>query len=65
MSFSLRDVHITRADPEEMPWSLLLDADPSKTRVESYLSDQFTRIAKYEGEVVGVYALVKQAPMRF
>lgn len=65
MSFSLRDVKITRAREGEMPWTLLLDADPSKSRVESYLSDEFTRIAIYGDEVIGVYAMTKHAPTRF
>jgi ribosomal protein S18 acetylase RimI-like enzyme len=46
-----------RPYPEEIPWDLLLDADPSRARVESYLSDELTRVAKLDDVVLGVYAL--------
>jgi ribosomal protein S18 acetylase RimI-like enzyme len=63
--FEPRDARILRPYPEEMPWDLLLDADPSRARVESYLSDDYTRIAKYDERVLGVYALARHAPTRF
>ena len=40
-----------------MPWDLLLDADPSRARIESYLTEQLTRIAKHDDAVIGVYVL--------
>ena len=55
--FDPRDARILRPYPEEVPWNLLLDADPSRTRIESYLSDSLTRIAKRDDDVIGVYAL--------
>ena len=64
--FKVRDVPDRQSErPAEMPWDLLLDADPSRTRVEGYLGDEFTRIAKYREEVVGVYALIRHAATRF
>ena len=57
--FRPRDARILRPYPEEMPWDLLLDADPSRTRVERYLTEEFTRIAKLDERVIGVYALAK------
>jgi len=63
--FAPRDVRFFRPYPEEMPWPLLLDADPSRARVEGYLSDEFTRIAKLDGEVVGVYVLGRHDPLTF
>ena len=63
--FSPRDARILRPYPEEMPWDLLLDADPSRARVESYLSDDYTRIAKYDDRVIGVYALARLEPTSF
>ena len=63
--FEPRDARILRPYPEEMPWDLLLDADPSRARVESYLSEDYTRIAKYDERVLGVYALARHAPTRF
>ena len=49
----------------EYPWDLLLEADPSRARVEAYLSDALTRIAKVDGEAVAVYALVSNTPTCF
>ena len=44
-AFDPRDARILRPDPEELPWELLLDADPSRARVAGYLSDELTRVA--------------------
>lgn len=65
MTFKLRDVVIGRAGADELPWNLLLEADPSRERVEGYLSDEFTRVARYSGEVIGVYVLARHTPTRF
>ena len=56
-AFDPRDARMLRPYPEEIPWDLLLDADPSRARVESYLSDELTRVAKLDDAVIGVYAL--------
>jgi ribosomal protein S18 acetylase RimI-like enzyme len=56
-NFDPRDARILRPYPEELPWDLLLDADPSRARVERYLSDTLTRIAKHDDAVIGVYAM--------
>jgi ribosomal protein S18 acetylase RimI-like enzyme len=56
-TFDPRDARILRPYPEELPWRLLLDADPSRARIERYLSDALTRIAKRDDDVIGVYAL--------
>jgi ribosomal protein S18 acetylase RimI-like enzyme len=48
-----------------MPWELLLDADPSRQRIESYLSQDLTRIAKLGEEIVGVYVLTRHDPITF
>ena len=63
--FSPRDARILRPYPEEMPWELLLDADPSRERVESYIGDDYTRIAKYDDRVIGVYALARHESTLF
>ena len=63
--FAPRDARILRPYPEELPWDLLLDADPSRERVERYLGDDYTRIAKYDDRVIGVYALARHAPTVF
>ena len=63
--FAPRDARILRPYPEELPWDLLLDADPSRERVERYLGDDYTRIAKYDDRVIGVYALARHSPTVF
>jgi len=64
-AFEPRDARVFRPYPEELPWDLLLDADPSRTRVESYLSSEFTRVAKLNDAVIGVYVLVRHDPTTF
>lgn len=54
-----------RPYPEELPWDLLLDADPSRQRVESYLESDFTRVAKLGDAIIGVYVLVRHDPITF
>ncbi|NJN50471.1 MAG: GNAT family N-acetyltransferase [Gammaproteobacteria bacterium] len=49
---------IARPLPDETPWPLLLDADPSRERIEGYLNDELTRVAKFGDVVVGVYVMV-------
>jgi ribosomal protein S18 acetylase RimI-like enzyme len=63
--FNPRAAHIVRPYDGEYPWGLLLEADPSRARVEGYLSDELTRIAKVDDDVVAVYALAQHAPTRF
>ena len=64
-TFEPRDARILRPYPEEVPWDLLLDADPSRARIASYLSDTLTRIAKHEDVVIGVYALTQHDATTF
>lgn len=63
--FEPRDARVLRPYPEEIPWDLLLDADPSRQRIESYLTDEFTRVAKFDDEVIGVYVLARHDPITF
>jgi ribosomal protein S18 acetylase RimI-like enzyme len=64
-AFEPRDARLLRPYPEEIPWDLLLDADPSRQRVASYLSDDLTRVAKLGDEIIGVYALARHDPITF
>jgi ribosomal protein S18 acetylase RimI-like enzyme len=64
-AFNPRDARFFRPYPEEMPWDLLLDADPSKARIERYLNDELTRIAKLDNDVVGIYVLARHDPITF
>lgn len=59
------ELAIVRARPEEMPWDLLLDADPSRERVEKYLDVDLTRVVKHDGEILAVYVLKRHEPTRF
>ena len=63
--FDPRAAHIVRPYDSEYPWELLLEADPSRARVEGYVSDSLTRIAKLDGEAIAVYALARNAPTHF
>ncbi|MBM6386706.1 MULTISPECIES: GNAT family N-acetyltransferase [Paenibacillus] len=47
---------------EEKPYELLLMADPSKAKVDEYLSRGLCFIAEYEGEMVGEFVLLKTRP---
>ncbi|QNK88550.1 MULTISPECIES: GNAT family N-acetyltransferase [Sporosarcina] len=44
---------------EAPPFELLLLADPSREQVELYIANGECRVAEEEGEIVGVYVLVK------
>lgn len=44
---------------EAPPFELLLLADPSREQVEQYIANGECRVAEEEGEIVGVYVLVK------
>ena len=63
--FDPREARVLRPYPEEIPWELLLDADPSRARVEGYLSDELTRVAKFDDAVIGVYALSRHDATHF
>ena len=63
--FNPRAAHIVRPYEGEYPWELLLESDPSRARVEGYLSDELTRIAKVDDVAIAVYALARRAPTHF
>ena len=43
---------------KDIPWNLLLTADPARDLVEDYLSKGISYVALTEGKIVGVYVLV-------
>jgi N-acetylglutamate synthase-like GNAT family acetyltransferase len=43
---------------ETPPWDLLLSADPNRAKVEKYIQNGKTYLAKLAAEVVGVYVLL-------
>ncbi len=46
------------SDQDPMPWDLLLQADPSCSRVQSYCQNGMCYLAKWEENIVGVYVLI-------
>ena len=52
-------IHIEEAAASEVPMDLLLQADPSKKKVEGYLSQSRSFVAKMDGRLVGA-CVVKQ-----
>jgi len=60
--FRARDVSIYRPYRDEIPWELLsTSADLAPTVVD----DGFMRVAKYLGEVVGVYVISPQSALSY
>lgn len=55
--FSARDATIYRPYTDEIPWDLLLEADPDERRVRAYTDPDLIRVAKYEGVAVGAYVI--------
>jgi len=57
-TLQLSDVLISQlGKDEEIPYSLLLDADPSIELIEKYLKVSEIYIAKLKNQIVGVYVL--------
>jgi len=50
------------ADSEPPPMDLLLDADPSRELVDSYLQNGETFVAEKNGQIIGVYVLIGKKP---
>ena len=64
-AFALWDTHIYRPYRDEIPWELLLVADPDEERVNGYVYGEFIRVAKVDDAVVGVYVIQAIAPTRY
>jgi GNAT superfamily N-acetyltransferase len=63
--FRPRDAEIYRPYPDEIPWELLLEADPDETRVYGYADADYMRVAKVAGEAVGAYVIRALEPTCF
>ena len=50
---------------DEIPWDLLLAADPIEARVNAYAHTDFMRVAKLHDVVVGVYVVEAMTPLRY
>ena len=57
-AINLKDISISQlGKSEEIPYALLLDADPSKKLIDKYLKDSEIYVAKLANEIIGVYVL--------
>ena len=63
--FQARAADIFKPYPDEVPWELLLEGDPDETRIGGYLDQELIRVAKFRGEVVGVYVVKPVDRTRF
>lgn len=50
---------------DEIPWELLLAADPDEARVDAYAHTEFMRVAKLNDAVIGVYVVAAMTPTRY
>lgn len=60
--FRPQDASIYRPYPDEIPWELLLLADPDENRVYEYADADYMRVAKVDDEPVGVYVVEALSP---
>lgn len=63
--FRPQDADLYRPYPDEIPWELLLMADPDEARVHSYADADFMRVAKYRDQAIGVYVVRALTPTVF
>lgn len=63
--FRARDVAMYRPYRDEIPWELLLEADPDEARVYGYSEAVLMRVAKHEGRAVGAYVMQPLDATRF
>jgi len=61
----LAELKVGRPRSDELPWPLLLDADPDRERVARYAVPEWTRVMWHEGVALGVYALARHDATRF
>lgn len=47
----------------QLPWELLLSADPNRNKVEKYLQEGQIYGAKLENEIIGVFVLLEISPL--
>ena len=63
--FRVRDATIYRPYRDEIPWELLLLADPDEDRVAGYADADYMRVAKHGDDVAGAYVVETITPIRF
>lgn len=57
MSMNPNQLTIFSISPKEAPMALLLEADPSQAKIESYLYKSHCFVAELKGKVIGIYIL--------
>ena len=50
---------------DEIPWELLLAADPDEASVNAYAHTEFMRVAKLDDAVIGAYVVEAITPTRY
>ena len=65
MSFRPQDADIFRPYPDEVPWELLAEADPSDERHDEYGDADMMRVAKLDDTPIGVYVIKALEPTRY
>lgn len=58
----INDLRVVACPPDEIPYDLLLTADPSREMVEDYVSRGEIFLAKIKDNTVGVYVLIQTRP---
>lgn len=62
-SKTVQTLTIRKANPSDpLPWDLLLEADPSRSRISDYLAAGELWLGFVEAELVGVYVLLFHSP---
>lgn len=61
-TFSLKDVHVYRPYADEVPWALLALSEADEASLRADTDMDLIRVAKLDGEAVGVYAIRALAP---
>jgi ribosomal protein S18 acetylase RimI-like enzyme len=64
-AFNPREYQIARPLPPDIPWALLLEADPDEQRVRAYLDEELFRIAWRDGDIAATYVLAAHEPTRY
>lgn len=64
-NFRARDATIYRPYRDEIPWELLLLADPDEDRVAGYAEADYMRVAKHGDEAAGAYVVEALTPTSF
>ena len=54
------DIKIEKSNEKNVPWELLLLADPSKEAIEKYIHSGECYVAFQDGKIIGAYVLLRR-----